>query len=364
MRYAVVGLGYISQSAVLPAFEHARRNSVLAALVSDDPTKLRRLGREYGVAARFDYEGYDDCLRSGLIDAVYIALPNEMHHEYALRAARAGVHVLCEKPLALTEEQCEDMIAAAEENDVKLMTAYRLHFERANMTAVEIARSGKLGELRAFDSVFTMQVRDRDNIRLQEESGGPLYDIGIYCINAARYVFRDEPIQCAAFAANGVDRRFSEIEEMDTALLRFPGERLATFTCSFGASDVSSYRIVGTKGDLVVEPAYEIRGELGHRLTIDGRTRERVFSERDQFAPELIHFSDCVLADEEPQPSGREGLADVRVIRALMRSAEHGGEPVELGEFSTEVRPSVRRELQRPPVKKRDLVHARPPSGN
>ena len=186
VRYAVVGLGHIAQVAVLPAFSHAE-NSELAALVSNDREKLAKLGRKYRVRDRFSYSQFDDCLRSGLVDAVYIALPNHLHREYSERAARAGVHVLCEKPMAVTEEDCRSMIGATEENGVKLMVAYRLHFEQANLRAIELVQSGKLGDPRLFDSVFTMQVKQGD-IRLnpRELGGGTLYDIGIYCINAVR----------------------------------------------------------------------------------------------------------------------------------------------------------------------------------
>jgi glucose-fructose oxidoreductase len=113
IRYAVVGLGHIAQVAVLPAFAHAK-NSELVALVSDDPEKLEKLGRRYKVKTRFKYDQYDECLRSGDIDAVYIALPNHLHRSYTERAARAGVHVLCEKPMAVTEEDCLSMIRVAE----------------------------------------------------------------------------------------------------------------------------------------------------------------------------------------------------------------------------------------------------------
>ena len=176
IRYAVVGLGYISQAAVLPAFAHARRNSQLTALVSDDPQKREELSKRYGVELVYDYDRYDECLASGEVDAVYIALPNHMHRDFAVRAAEAGKHILCEKPLAVTEEECEDMIQAAERWGVRLMTAYRLHFDRANLEAIEIVRSGKLGEARVFDSVFTMQVKDEDNIRLNppDQGGGPV----------------------------------------------------------------------------------------------------------------------------------------------------------------------------------------------
>src|SRR4030095_159091 len=249
IRYAVVGLGYIAQIAVLPAFAKAK-NSRLVALVSDDPEKLKKLSRKYDVPLTYSYDQYDECLRSGEVDAVYIALPNSMHRDYTVAACRAGIHVLCEKPMAVTESECEDMISAADENDVKLMIAYRLHFEEANLKAVELAQSGKLGEVRAFNSVFTIQVKEGD-IRLKKDlGGGTLYDIGIYCKNAAQYIFQAEPIEVAAFDANNGEPRFEEVDEMTGAILRFPDERLATFTCSFGAADVSSYRIVGTKGSL------------------------------------------------------------------------------------------------------------------
>ena len=362
VRYAIVGLGHIAQVAVLPAFAHAE-NSVIGALVSDDPEKLDKLGRKYKVKARYSYEQYEECLSSGLVDAVYIALPNHLHREYSERAARAGVHVLCEKPMAVTEEDCLSMIRVTEENQVKLMVAYRLHFEEANLKAIDLVQSGRLGDPRLFDSVFTMTVKDGD-IRLnpRELGGGTLYDIGIYCINAVRNLFGAEPMEVVAFSANKGDERFRECEETTSAILRFPGrERLATFSCSFGAADVSTYRVVGSKGELVMDPAYEYAGELKQQVTIDGRTRERTFGKRDQFAPELISFSECILSGASPEPSGWEGLADVRIIRALYRSADTG-QPVTLEPFTKEDRPSLDQEIRRPGVKKPELVNTEAPS--
>jgi predicted dehydrogenase len=359
IRYAVVGLGHIAQVAVLPAFGNARRNSRLTALVSGDATKRRELGQKYGIEHSYSYEQYDECLSSGAIDAVYIALPNNLHCEYAVRAARAGIHVLCEKPLAVTEEECERMARAATETQVRLMAAYRLHFERANLEAIEVARSGRIGELRLFDSSFTMQVVP-GNIRVKRAlGGGVLYDIGIYCINAARALFGEEPCEVHASTAGVID----EVEETVSAMLRFPSGRVASFTCSFGAAKVSAYRLIGSKGDLLVDPAYEYAGPLKHRLTIDGDTRERRFSKRDQFAPELLYFSDCVLQNREPEPGADEGLADVRVIRALYRSAE-SGRPVELPPFEKRERPSLEQEIRRPPIDKPRVIHARAPSGS
>jgi predicted dehydrogenase len=359
VRYAVVGLGHIAQVAVLPAFANARRNSSLAALVSGDELKRRELSEKYGVERAYSYEQYDECLRSGAIDAVYIAVPNSLHCEYAVRAARAGVHVLCEKPLAVTEEECERMSRAAAEADVRLMTAYRLHFERANLEALEVARSGRIGEPRLFASTFSQHVVP-GNIRVRRElGGGVLYDIGIYCINAARSIFGEEPLEALATTAGTL----GEVEESVSSVLRFPGERLASFICSFGGAKVSAYRLVGTKGDLVVEPAYEYAVPLKHRLTIDGETRERRFARRDQFAPELLYFSDCVLQKREPEPGADEGLADVRVIRALYRSAQ-AGRPVELPPFQKRERPSLEQEIRRPPIEKPEVIHAQAPSGS
>src|SRR5215467_1274161 len=182
VRYAVVGLGHIAQVAVLPAFQTAR-NSELFALVSDDPLKLNKLGKKYDIEHLYPYEEYSRALSN--VDAVYIAVPNHLHREYTERAAAAGVHVLCEKPMSPTARDCRAMIDAADQNRVKLMIAYRLHFEAGNLEAIRVAGSG-LGELRLFTSEFSQQVDD-DNIRITqpaERGGGPLYDMGVYCINA------------------------------------------------------------------------------------------------------------------------------------------------------------------------------------
>jgi glucose-fructose oxidoreductase len=357
----VVGLGHIAQVAVLPAFAHAAQNSQVTALVSGNPTKLKQVSKRYGIPHTYSYRDYDRCLKDGHVDAVYIALPNSMHCEYTVRAARAGIHVLCEKPMAVTSEECRQMIKVAKQARVKLMVAYRLHFEEANMTAVDLIRSRKLGSARFFNSVFTMQVRPGDIRVKRKYGGGTLYDIGVYCINAARYLFGENPVEVSAFTVSGVDRRFKEVDEMTGALLRFPQDRLGTFVCSFGATDVSAYEVVGSKGRIRVEPAYEYVGELKQQITINGKTRERSFPMRDQFAPELLYFSECILTGRDPEPSGEEGLNDIRVIEALYRSAETR-RPVKLTGLSTSQRPTTKQIIKRPPVKKPPLVQVQSPS--
>ncbi len=360
IRYAVVGLGHIAQVAVLPAFANTK-NSELAALVSDDPTKLDDLGTKYGVEHRYNYAQYKKCLTSGEVDAVYIALPNHMHCEYSVAAAEAGVHVLCEKPMAVTEGECRQMIDAAEERNIKLMIAYRLHFEEGNLEAVRIASSGEIGDPRVFTSLFNMRVRP-DNIRIQRAAGGgTLYDIGIYCINAARYLFQDEPTEVMArSAANRHDERFREVDETTSAVMRFPGERLASFTSSFGAADVSTYHLAGTRGDLRMDPAYSYSGPLQQFLTIDGTTTKRKFRKRDQIGAEIEYFSDCIFKDTEPEPSGEEGLIDVRIIRAMYESAKTG-KVVKLEDFPHDEKPDPRQEIHKSAIREPEPVHAESP---
>lgn len=362
LRYAVVGLGWIAQEDVLPAFGHTE-NAELVAFVSDDPTKVETLSQKYGVQHSYSYEEYEKCLMSSEIDAVYIALPNHLHCEYTVRAA-AGIHILCEKPMAVTQTECEQMIQAAQEHQVKLMIAYRLHFDKANLEAVRIVKSGELGDIRIFNSVFSQQVVT-DNVRMEPiaTGGGTVYDMGTYCINAARYLFQDEPTEVIALSANNSEPRFSQIDEMTSVILRFPGERLATFTSSFGAAPVSTFQVVGTKGDLRMDSAYSYQGALKQQITINGQKQEQSFAAGDQFAAEISYFSDCVLMDKDPEPSGKEGLIDVCIIQAIYQSAQMQGQAIKLPEFTRSHRPDTNQIIQRPAVQEQpDLIYAADPS--
>ncbi len=294
------------------------------------------------------------------MDAVYIAAPNSEHARYACLAAEAGVHVLCEKPLGVTERECLVMINACERAGVRLMTAYRLHFEAANLHALKIVRSGQIGEPRVFSSVFSYQIKDAQNIRLRRDTGGgPLHDIGIYCINAARTLFGAEPVEVQGWELQSGDERFSQVQEGICAVLRFSSGQIASFTCSFGAAATGWYQLVGTKGDVCVSPAYEYSEGLEFQVTVGERTREKKFAKRDQFAAELSYFSECILRGAAPEPSGQEGLADVRVIQAILRSIERG-RAIEV-RSATDVRhPSPRQRIDRPAIAREPkLVHAR-----
>jgi glucose-fructose oxidoreductase len=360
IRYAVAGLGYIAQVAVLPAFKHAP-NSKLVALISSDIDKVKKLSKKYKVEHTGDYVNFEECLDQAQVDAVYIATPNVFHRDLAIRAAAMGVHVLCEKPLATTVTDAELIVAAAKRNQVKLMTAYRLHFEAANLNAIKLVKSGKIGDIKYFTSEFSMQVK-KGNIRLKEDlGGGPLFDLGIYCINAARYIMGDEPVEVMGMDTCSNDARFTEVEETFSGTLRFSGGRMASFTTSFGASDAGYYEVVGTKGKLRVEPAFEYAEALGHKLTVGGRTTFKIYGKRDQFAAELIYFSDRITRDAAVEPSGEEGLADLRVIEALKESAETGT-LVAVEGVERAMHPNMNQNIERPPVREPELIHATSPS--
>jgi predicted dehydrogenase len=365
LRWAVVGQGYFAQAAILPAFAHARRSCELVALFSDDQKKRERLARRHQVAFALPYEEYDDFLRSGEVQAVYIALPNHLHKEYTVRAARAGVHVLCEKPMAVTPAECREMIEACEERRVKLMVAYRLHLEQANLTAIDEIRRGRIGNPRYFEAAFSF-VLDEDNVRTEptERGGGPLYDIGTYCINAARYLFQAEPGEVMAMTATAPRARraaFASIEEQVGAVLRFPDDRLASVVVSFGAADVARYTVAGDKGSITLEPAFSHSTPIKMiRQTARG-AHKRVFPRTDQVAAELSYFADCIRQDREPEPNGWEGYHDVSIITAILRSARTG-EVVELSLEDRRARPHGGMARRKPaPRGKASLIHAQPP---
>jgi len=360
VRFAVIGQGYFAQGAVLPGFKEAD-GCELRAIFSEDETKLRALRRKYGVAAALGYDQYDDYLRSGAVDAVYVALPNDKHADYVIRAARAGVHVLCEKPLATTSADAKRMLRACADNGVKLMTAYRLHFEGATLEAIERVRRGDIGRPRFFSSTFAMQVRG-GNIRTRRaRGGGPLLDLGIYCVNAARALFRAEPTEVLAMSASlRGERRFKEIDEQVSAVLRFPEDRLAQLTCSFGAYDHSALAVIGEKGRIRMDPAYEYASALTVETEITGKKPQRkTFEKRDQVAAELIAFARSIRGGRDPEPSGEEGLADMYVLEAIQRSAESGRiEPIQRS--SRRARPTKAQSIRRKPHGMPELVHAAP----
>lgn len=322
IRYAVVGAGWIAQEAFLPGVP-ATGNSRVQALVSGHP-RARELADFHAIPEVLGYGDYDALLASDRIDAVYIALPNSMHADYAIRALNAGKHVMVEKPLATTLEESRAMIAAAEGAGRFLMTAYRLHNEPGTLAALQMIREGKIGQPVHFSSAFGFQ-STLGNHRLQAQHwGGPLQDIGVYCLNAARHVFGQEPIAVQAMAHSPDDPRFTEIDAHIAVTLRFP-RGLAQFFCSFGSEAVEHYRVLGTEGELTVDPAYRFESAISLRLKQGDRVSVTDFPAVDHFAGQLAYFSDCIAQGTPPEADGAEGLADMAALLAIEEAIASGG---------------------------------------
>jgi predicted dehydrogenase len=325
VRYAIVGGGEVARTAVLPAFAHAH-NAEVVALVSDDPAFRDDLRERYRIEVAVDRHGYEQLLDNGDVDAVYLTSPAHLRCELAVLAAEAGVHVLCEQPMAITVEECHRMLDASEENGVLLMLAHRPDFERAHLQALDEVDDDVLGEVRLFESTYSQPVGPTDaRLRPIRRGGGALFELGVYCVHAARGLLHGEPLEVVALRASSDDPRFRACDQTSAAVMRFPGDRLATFTVGFGTSSLSEYRVIGTEGLLEMRPAYAPGRNLSYTIVHDDGSRvEKTFELRDPIVRELIHFSRCVLESHRPHPDGREGLADVRVLCALQQSAEEG----------------------------------------
>ena len=328
--WAVVGLGQFALNQILPAFAEARM-SKLVALVSGSRDKAVSVAERYGVPTRnlYDYAGFDAIRDNPEIDVVYVILPNALHPEFTIRAFRAGKHVMCEKPMANSPEECEAMIAAGKAADRKLMVGYRAHFEPHNAEAIRMARAGRLGRIRLVTSDHHRHIDPAvpaDQWRLSRAlaGGGSLVDIGIYSLQAARYMTGEEPVAVAAqISTPADDPRFREVEDTVAVQLRFPSGAVAQLTSSYTAHNVKRIQAFGTEAAAILDPATEYEG---NRLTVrSARGVDEVkVKAASQFAGEMDHLSESVLANKTPALGGEEGLRDIRLIKAIYAAAEAG----------------------------------------
>ncbi|WP_197986189.1 MULTISPECIES: Gfo/Idh/MocA family protein [unclassified Massilia] len=333
---AIVGVGRISVNEMLPAFAQSKHAKPVA-LVSGDRAKALKIARQYNIpeSAVLDYKDYDKLAQMPEVQGVYIALPNSMHAEYTIRAAKAGKHVLCEKPMANTVAECQSMIDACRSAKRKLMIAYRRQYSPLERGLVKMIKDKKLGELREFTSVNSQNMGDPQHWRLKRAlaGGGPLPDVGLYCISQARFLSGEEPVEVIGHTwSTPGDARFKEVEESCQFTLRFPSGFVATCSTGYSSHKSQMYRLNGASTWAEMSPAYAYEG---NRLRVSrveqGReqTSELQIEEGNQFARELDHFAQCVRKDKEPHTPGEEGLQDQRIIEAIYASAR-SGRPVKL----------------------------------
>ena len=329
LGYAIVGLGGYGLGRIIPEFKNCA-HSRLAAVVSGDPAKAKKVAAEYGLSdkAIYSYANFDSIRDNPDVDIVYVCLPNSMHAEYTIRAAKAGKHVMCEKPMAISVAECEAMIAACKAANRKLMIGYRCHFEATNIAAMRLAKQPDTGKIRYVRSEHGFNAGDPKAWRLRKalSGGGSLMDMGVYSLQAARYMTGEEPV--AVTARESTDRsdpRFHEVEDMIEWTLEFPSGAIAGCQSMYSANQ-NRILLMGSKGRVELEPATRYDG---NRLWTGRDGREQEISPppgpgKTQFAGQLDHLSQCVIDGREPIVSGEEGLRDIRIVEAIYRSAREG----------------------------------------
>jgi predicted dehydrogenase len=326
--YAVVGLGAIAQQAVLPAFAHSEK-ARLAAVVSGDTEKAKRLAAEFRAKHHYSYGEYGACLKNPEVEAVYIATPPGEHEKYTVQAARAKKHVLCEKPLATGVDECRDMVRACGKAGVQFMTAYRKYFEPSSVALKKIISSGKLGRVDIMHTAFTefRPAGDRSPdwlFRRKLSGGGPLMDLGVYCVNTSRWLIDEDPVEARAVRWTHDRNRFKEVEEGISFRLRFPSGLVLQGTSSWGSVLTSFIQVHGQNGWASLSPAFAFEDD--RRLTgkIDGRWFGEEFRAIDEFALELDAFATCIREKRKPEPDGVQGMRDIVIIEAIYRAAKLG----------------------------------------
>ena len=323
--FAVVGVGGLTQEQLLPAFRASKR-AKLTALVSGDPAKGQKLAEKNGVNSEnvYDYKSFDRIRDNKDVQVVYVVLPNSMHAEFTERSARAGKHILCEKPMEVTSMKCQQMIDACKKAKVKLMIGYRIQYELMNRAMQRLVREKTFGEVKYIESANGQRVEEWEWRLSKSLSGsGAVGDVGIYCINTIRFLLGSEPTEVFARTFRPPnDSRFREVDATAIWQMRFPTGVLANCMCSFDTYRASSYRVVAERGLFGMDPAFPYHG-LKMVAQPDAPSLPKI-RESDHFATELDHMADCVINDRVPYTPGEEGLQDQRIIEAIFESARTG----------------------------------------
>lgn len=328
---AVVGLGKLAIEEVMPAFAEAKYAQPVA-LVSGHADKAKRIAEAFDVPrdAIYDYAGFEKLAQNPKVDAVYIILPNSMHAEFTVRALEAGKHVLCEKPMAANVAEAEKMIATAKAKQRTLAIAYRLQYEAHHRRAIEICRKQELGPLKIIHATNCQDTK-APNIRLTKAlAGGPLMDVGIYCVNAARYLTGEMPVEVTATEFRSKEPRFAEVPESIVFTLKFPSGVMTHASCSLGTAESRHLEAVARDGVVDIDNAFTYKG-LSLKVRRVGKPEGRPSEEseikidpQNHFATELDAFARAILDNKPVATPGEEGLADLRVIAAIEEAIRTG----------------------------------------
>ena len=317
---ALVGLGNYATHELAPALQETSL-CYLSGVVTGTPAKAERWKSQYDIPGRniYNYENFDKIINNESIDVVYVVLPNSMHRDFVIRAAKAGKHVFCEKPMGLTSKECEEMIAACKKAGVRLFIGYRLHTDPYHKAAMKFRTEGEGGILYV-QSEFGFKIGDPTQWRLKKAlaGGGAMMDLGIYAIQAARYSIGKEPISVTAQEYKTDPQKFAEVDETITWQMEFPGGHVSNSYTSYSTPANNLY-ISRERRWFNLMPAFNYGG-------IEGRTNEGElnFPRINQQAVQMDTFSNCIINNIESDASGEEGLKDLRVIEAIYKLIESG----------------------------------------
>lgn len=336
IRYAVVGLGHLALEEILPALSICKK-SQLTALVSGSPDKMKKVAAQYGIKTEncYSYQTYDQLKSNKEVDVIYIVLPNALHKEYVIRGAKAGKHILCEKPMAISSKDCEEMIVACTAAKVKLMIAYRIQYQPHNRKVRELVKNKTFGAVKYIEASNSQGSANPAHWRHKKAlaGGGSLPDIGLYCLNTNRFILGEEPTEVFAYQySTPGNPLFAEVEELISWQMKFPSGVIASSSSDYNVHESRHYRVLCERGWLNMDKAYAYKGQKLQTARAEGKMEKQEeigLAETNQFAAEMDHFSDCIINNKRPFTPGEEGLQDHLLMEAIYESAREG-KPVKI----------------------------------
>ncbi|HEU4721423.1 MAG TPA: Gfo/Idh/MocA family oxidoreductase [Gemmatimonadaceae bacterium] len=323
LGYALDGLGSLSTNQIAPALQKTKLCR-LAGIVTGTPAKAEQWKAKYGIPDRsiYNYDTIGRLADNPDVDVVYIVTPNSLHARDTIKAARAGKHVLCEKPMEVTTERCRQMIAACKAANRQLAIGYRCRFEPHHLEMLRIAKEKELGEVRLIESGFGFSIGDPTQWRLKHAlaGGGPLMDVGVYSIQSAEMIAGQYPIAVAAMTTKTDPVKFKEVEESMTYELKFANGISASCTTTYKVNGFNRTTAYADRGSFGLAPAFNYGGIRGWRSD----RKELAAAEIDQFATEMDDFADCIINNRPTTVPGEMGMRDVQTMMALYESARTG----------------------------------------
>ena len=327
---ALVGLGSLSTRQIAPALQHTKYCR-LAAIVTGTPAKAEKWKAQYNLSDRsiYNYDTMEKMADNPDIDIVYVVTPNALHAEHTIKAANAGKHVLCEKPMEVSAEKCQQMIDACKKAGRQLAIGYRSRFDPHNIECIRLAREKVFGELRIIEACFDIHLDQPPSAwRFHKDlsGGGCLMDVGIYALQATRYITGEEPVLVSGVETKTDPVKFKEVDESIVWRAKFPSGVVASCSASYNSGLFGRYTAKADKGWFELYPAFSYSGNRGRRS--DGQ--EIRYPETDalgqyyQFAAEMDDFAQCIMNHQPTRVSGEEGLRDVKIMMAIYESVRTG----------------------------------------